>query len=262
MKGLKKYTHKDRKKIIKKIVPLVKKKFGNNLIALAARASFARGEGHDYSDLELIAFVKKISKGKKWQGIGKIKNGLMVELVWQTKEDYIKSTLDVNDLWYISGSDTLLPIINKKFIKELNNYKIKNLKKKCFNYAAKNWYEAQESTAKVLNAITQKNKEGIFLLVSDMFLRMLIVLSFLNQTPYTTFAKFIQEAKKFKVKPKSFNRLINLMTKGKYWNLANLKKVVVNVFREFEDIFEKYGLDPYEDNIDPNIPYKKDFFKE
>jgi len=260
MKGLKKHTHKDREEIIKKMIPMIKKKFGKNLIALAAQASFARNEDRDYSDLELIAFVKKMPRGKKWAGIGKIKDGLMVELVWQTKEDYIKSTLEINDYWYISGSDKLIPLINKKFIKAIQNYKTKNFKKKCLNFAAKNWYEAQESTAKVLNAIAQKNRDGLSLLAPDMFLRILIVLSFLNQKPYTTFARFVTEAKRFRIKPRGFNKLAEIMIHGEYSNLPKLEKIVRRVFSEFEKIFEALGIDPYEDNLDPNIPYKRDFF--
>lgn len=59
--------------LIKEMIPLIKKKFGENLLALAAEASFARGEDTDYSDLELIAFVKELPGEKKIDGMRKFK---------------------------------------------------------------------------------------------------------------------------------------------------------------------------------------------
>ncbi|HEX8247780.1 MAG TPA: hypothetical protein VF599_06395 [Pyrinomonadaceae bacterium] len=37
MKGLKKYTHADRQKAIEEIIPLVRRKFGDNLVAPTIR---------------------------------------------------------------------------------------------------------------------------------------------------------------------------------------------------------------------------------
>ncbi len=177
MRGLKKYSHKDREKVIEEMIPLAKKKFGKDLLALAAQASYARNEDFDYSDLELIAFVREMPKNKKMGGMGKIRDGLLVELIWTTKETYLEEIREVTGDWYITGSDTLLPLINKRFIEDLNKYKVKNLKEKCLNHADQGWYEVQESTAKVLNAITKRNKVGISLITFDMFLHMLRVLS-------------------------------------------------------------------------------------
>lgn len=257
MKGLKKYSHKDREKVIKEMIPLIKKKFGKNLIALAAQASYARKEDFDYSDLELIAFVKKMPKGKEWGGMGKVRDGLLVELLWSTKDIYLKHVREVTEDWYIAGSDKLLPVTNKKFIENLNNYKVKDLKKKCLNQAAHQWYEVQESTAKVLNAISQKNKEGLPLVFFDMYLWMLKILSYLNQKPYTTFVKFISQSKEFKTKPEHFGDLSKIIIDGEYQNLEKLKKVTEQVFTEFENIFERLGFDLYYDNVDPNKPMKK-----
>lgn len=257
MKGIKKYTHKDREKVIKELTPLIKKKLGDNLIALAAQASFARGEDSDYSDLELIAFVKKMSRGKEWEGMGKIRDGMLVEIVWMTKEVYVKNTLEVTDDWYIAGSDRLLPIINKRFIDSINKYKVENLKAKCLNSAAKLWHDSQEATCKVLNAVVQKNKLGISLLFFDMYWQMLRTLSLFNQRPFITFAKMIKESFSFELKPKDFDKLTDIMVKGSYNNLKNLNKVVRSVFKEFEKMFEQAGYDLYDDNIDPNKPMKK-----
>lgn len=158
MKGLKKHTHQDRQRVIEEILPRIREKFGDNLIALAAQGSFARGEDSDYSDLELIAFVKKMPEGRR--GVGKIRDGLLVELVWTTLEKYVAETLEVTEEWYLSASDVLLPIINAEFISDLCEYRTGNLKEKCLAEAARHWHEVQESTSKVLNAIKVENRDG------------------------------------------------------------------------------------------------------
>lgn len=252
MKGLKKYSHQDREKVIREMIPLIKMKFGEDLIALAAQASYARNEDFDYSDLELVAFVRKMPKGKKMGAMGKICNGLQVELVWMTKEAYIEHTKEVTEDWYMAGSDRLLPIINAPFIETLNSHKTENLKERCLDHATAHWYEVRESTAKVLNAISKNNELGISLLVFDMYLHMLRVLSFLNQIPYRTFGDFIAQSKIFKTKPEHFDKLTQIIVEGTYQNLARLKEIVEQVFSEFENLFEELGLDLYDDNVDPN----------
>ena len=254
MEGLKKYTHKDRERIVQEMIPLIKKKFGKNLVALAVSASFARGDDYDYSDLELNAFLKKNPPGKKRLGMSKIRDGLLVELAWMTEEDYIKSTKEVTKEWYLAGSDVLVPIINKPFIDKLNKYTVANLKEKCLRQALIHWNQVQEATAKVLNAIGQKNLEHIPFLMLWMLDCMLISLSLLNQTPYITAAKFITQARSFKLKPERFDDLLDVINQGDYRDLVALEKIITTVFEGFEKIFKKFGGRLYDDNVDPSIP--------
>lgn len=251
MKGLKKYTHTERAQIVEEIIPLVQKKFGDNLIALAAQGSFARNDDFGYSDLELVAFVKKMPEGKDWEGFGKIRNGLLIELVWMTRETYLKKTLEVTKDWFIAGSDTLLPILNERFINELNSYRVANLREKCLKQAKRHWNEVQESTAKTLNAIASENREGLPLLFGDMLIHMLVSLSFLNQTPYVTFAKYIAQARLFEVKPASFDGLLDIPARGELQDLPRLEKIIENVFSEFETIFENSGVELYDSDNSP-----------
>ncbi len=259
MKGLKKYSHEDRLRVIEEMVPVIRRKFGDNLIGLAAQASFARNEDTGYSDLEMIAFVRKMPAGKKWGGMGRIVDGLMVELVWTTKETYLSETKDVGKFWYIAGSDTLTPLVNESLIAELNSFEPENLKEKCMKQAVEHWYEVQESTAKVLNAVDAGNGEGLPLLLSDMILRMLIVLSFLNQTPYVTFARFIEQARSFVTKPEGMNRLLDMIVLGKYQDLAGVRRTVIEVFSGFEELFERERCEVYDDSLDPDRPGLRGF---
>jgi predicted nucleotidyltransferase len=256
LKGIKAHTHKYRENIIQEMIPLIKKKFGKNLVALAVQGSYARGEDHKYSDLELIAFLKKVADGKKYGGMAKIRDGMLVELLWTTKKTYLKNVKEPNEYWYISGSDTLLPIINEKYIQSLNDFKTMNLKEKCMKYAVSHFSEVHECTTKVLNAIDKKNEKGLPLLLVEMFLYMLINLSFLNKTPYVTFAGFIQESENFKIRPGGFDRLIDIIVNGKFKNLKHLEIIIIQVFNEFEKIYDKLGYEIYDDNVDPNISRK------
>jgi hypothetical protein len=234
------------------MIPLIQKKFGENLIALAASASYARNEDSDYSDLELNAFVKALPEGQRRGGMGKIREGMLVELVWTTRENYLEDLQTITDHWYIAASDTLVSLINPKFIEELNDYQIENLKGKCLARAVNRWHDVQEATAKVVNAILASNRDGIPLLVFDMALHMLIVLSFLNQIPYVTFARFIAKARTFPVKPAAFEALLDILVQGTYQDLPRLEEVVTAVFSQFETIFEALGIELYDNNVDPN----------
>jgi len=256
MKGIKAHTHKYREKVVKEMIPLIKKKFGRNLVALAAQGSFARGDDHKFSDLELITFLRKVPGNKKFGGMGKIRDGMLVEIVWTTKKNYLAEVKEPNEWWFISGSDYLKPIINQKYITKLNNYVVKNLQKKCLNAAAKLFYEVAEDTMKVLNAIDKNNRKGIPLLLFDMFHYMLKNLSFLNKIPFTTFAEFVSEAEKLELKPPSFQKIIDIITSGDYHDLPRLEKIVKQNFHEFEMIYEELGIDLYYDEVDPNKPMK------
>lgn len=251
MKGLKKHSHQERQKIIEELVPLIKKKFGDNLIALAADASFARGEDFDYSDLELFAFVRKMPRGKSMQGMSRIRDGLLVELIWTTKETYLARVKEITGEWYIAGSDRLLPIINEEFIAELNSYRVEKLKEKCLKEAARFWPQVQESAAKVLNAVTHKNRDGLPLLVFYMLNNMLVTLSLLNQTPYITMSKFITQARTFTVKPPRFDELLDFIVSGGYTDLPLLKELTVEVFEGFEAILNELGVELYHASLDP-----------
>jgi hypothetical protein len=250
MRGIRKHSRQDRLRVIAEVTPVIRERFGENLVALAAQASFARGEDSDYSDLELIAFVRRMPAGKRWGGLGRIRDGMLVELVWTTGEIYLEDVRGVTGNWYAAGSDVLLPIINEEFIKGLNDYRVENLAGECLKRAAAHWHEVQEATAKVLNAVVAHHREGLPLLAFDMLRHMLIVLSFLNQTPYVTFARFVTQAKAFGIQPEGFGRLLNLVARADYRDLQLLRATVSEVFTQFETLFEARGVVLYDDGTD------------
>lgn len=244
MKGIKRHTHNEREIIVQELVPLIKKKFAKNFVALAADGSFARKEDVDYSDLELIVFVKKIPKKVNWN-IGKIVDGQLIEIVVDTKESFIQKYLDISDVWYASGTGRLLPIINKDFIIEINNFKPKDIEKKTQEQIQKRWNRFQEITAKLLNNLTQKNTDGIPLILSDMYKELLVLLSYLNQKPYKTLGKYITSAKKFSKKPEGFDELTKAFINADYSDTNYLKELTKKVFSSFETMLGNKQLLTY-----------------
>lgn len=63
--GLKRHTHEGRQKVIEQILPTIEKLLGDNLLAVAAQASYARKEDTDFSDLELVIFVREKIEGMR-----------------------------------------------------------------------------------------------------------------------------------------------------------------------------------------------------
>ena len=254
MKTIRTHSHEDREKILQAIIPFIKRKFGSNLIALAACCSFARDDDSDYSDLELTAFVKTMPDDKPRDGVAKIFDGLLIELIWMTKETYLKTTLDVNGYWHYSGSDTLKPILNAAFIRELASYTPPNLRGKCHDQAVGVFAEVQETVGKVLNAISQSNHQGMPLLFLEMLNQFLRALSFLNLTPYTTASRMIAQAREFEIRPESLGKLLDLAVEGDYRDFVRLGKVTVEVFEELEILYEQLGLPLMDVDLDPDRP--------
>lgn len=254
MEGIRPHTHEDRARVIREITPLIQACFGENLLALAVSASYARGDDGPYSDLELTAFVQNMPHGKTHDGMARICDGMLVELVWMTREEYIRRTLDMNEVWFLSASDRLEPILNPSWIEDLQNVVIENLPERCLRQAVRNWPEVQESTAKTLNAIHAGNRDGLGLVAWDMLHHMLICLAYLNARPYVTFARFITEARTLPVQPEHFQELAEQFVSGRLVDSLSLRELVETVFGEFEAIFASRGVRLYDDSLDPGEP--------
>lgn len=262
MNGIKPHTHADRERVVAEIIPMIKKKFGANLLGIAAQGSFARGEDGPYSDLELIAFLKRMPRGPRVlpniQGFGMIVDGMLVELVWTTAEGYIKDVKEMSPYWYIAGSDRLLPLFGRCYVERLNRVASRVTDEICLRAILKTWHEVQEETTKTLNAIAARNREALPLLAASMLDRYLITLALLNRRPYTTAARMIKEARRLEVKPPAFGRLVRLFNDG-CRDLPALERAIEATFASFERILEGRGATLYDEKLDlrikPKTPY-------
>jgi hypothetical protein len=248
--GLKKHSHADRQGVVERLTPIIQERFGENLVALASQASFARGDDANYSDLELIVFLKKTPDGQPWGGVGHIIDGLLVELLWTTRDQYLKDikkkpTKD----WYLAGSDVLCPILNEEFIREVSEHPIEVTEQDTLALLNDHWSEVQESTSKVLKAIAAKDASGLPLVYGDMIRHVLIALSLLNRRPYSTYARQVDEALSFSVKPSRLYELVGPLKTG-FGSIPNLEEVVMTNFEELEQLLYEKGVEPYDESLD------------
>lgn len=236
--GLKRHSHEDRQRIIRQFVPILQNLLADNLVAIAASASFARGTDYDFSDLEMNIFVREKTKDMK-HGFSRVIDGLLVEGLFFTKEEYIKETLDMTGHWFLAGSDVMEPVTNPEFFHQFNNVAITDKEKKTTETLRAKMHSMQENFGKLFTAIEHENRQSLFLIFFDAVNILLQIMSYINQTPYTTLATFVQEARQFEIKPDGFEELIQIAINGNYQDLLLLKETAVRVYGGIE----KYILD-------------------
>lgn len=258
MKSIQPHTHEQRTAIVEQLIPLFHTKFGDNLLAIAATASYARGTDLDYSDLELTVFLREPLEGEKDPYLQRIVDGLLIEVEYLTPDVYFQRFKDLKDYWGIPGSDPLVGIYNVDFIKELcaKVAAIRHTPTQYRRAAARKQPEVQEAFAKVFNAISEDNREGIGVLFFDAVLILLHMLALLNGKPFTTLSRYIAEARNFKIKPDRLDEMLNILVEGDYANLRRLKNVMTDVYESLERIFAGYKLPFGDASFDPNIPNK------
>ncbi len=227
---------------------MLQKELGRNLVAIAADGSYARNEDGSYSDLEFMVFVKS-NKGLPF-GFSKIFDGMLVEGLFVTEQQYHKMVHEPNKDWYIAGSDRLMAIKNPRFIQKLEAYRTKNLPQKCDRLAVDMFNEVQETFGKLLNAIEKGNHENLYPILSDAVMSTLRLMAFINRKPYKSLNSMISEAKRLEKKPKGFDELIGLLQRGAYTDLRKLSKYSKKLFGGIEELMKsKYGDNFYDSDL-------------
>jgi len=257
MKGIKKYTHKERAEVLHEMVPLIKRKFGKNLLAIAARGSFARKTDQPYSDLELFAFIKEMPRGQKkipYAKMHKIRDGLSVELIWITEKAYLNEVKEVTGSWFGVGSEKLLLVYGKKFIDKLNRYKPENVKQKALEQATALWPGIFFSNSAVIKIAEKKDHEKIALAMYHMFENILSFLAFINQAPYSSSSQKINESKTFKIKPKDFSKLRSLILRGDFRKFTEIKNLTTSVVQDIKSFLEDAGFEPSDNLVSKKRP--------
>lgn len=258
-RGLKPYTHAQRQAVIEQLIPLWQEKFGDNLLAVAACASYARGLDISYSDLELDVFLREALSPGEDHYLQRVVDGLLVEVIYFTPQEYIRSVTEPGRDWFIAASDVLVGVYNPAFIDDLVRQvrEVRYPPEAYLHMAAEYRYELQEAFGKVLNAVEQQNVEGISLLLGDAVLFLLRTLSTLNRQPFTTFARFIQEARSLQVQPEQLGELLDILVQGSYQDLHHVGEVSLAVFAGLENIFSERGVQLFDDPLDPRLPNPK-----
>lgn len=254
--GIRRHSREERLQIINQLVEFWIKKFSDNLLGIAVGASVARGEDQAYSDLELNVFLREKPTTREEQYLQRVVDGMLIKAIYHTPEEYIKERETIPDHWHLSASYRWMIVYNPTFFEDLKNKlnSIQYSRADFLSAATKKRYQMQESFSKVLNAVEMDNNEGISLLLMDAAFILLEVLAYLNQQPFTTFSRFITEARKLQIKPDRLDDLLDLLVNGTYQNLPKVKEACLAVFASLEKLFKEHGIELFNDELDPNLP--------
>lgn len=87
--SLKPHTRAEREAVARALIPLLGRKFGDGLLAVAATGSFARGDDRAYSDLELVVFLQSMPGPDEDPYLQRIVGGMLVEAEYLTEDAYV-----------------------------------------------------------------------------------------------------------------------------------------------------------------------------
>lgn len=253
--GIRRYCHEERLRMADQLVEFWQKKFCDNLLGVAVGASVARGEDQAYSDLELDVFLREKPAEREEQYLQRVVDGMLIEAIYHTPEEYIKERETIPYHWHLSASDQWTVVYNPVFFDELKG-KLSAIRYSDADFiraATRKRYQLQESFCKVLNAVEVDNQEGISLLLMDAALNLLEVLAYLNQQPFTTFSRYISQAKEFPIKPDRLDDFLDLLINGTYQDLPMVREVCLTVFASLGKIFREYRIELFNDELDPNL---------
>jgi len=249
VEGLRPHTRDERRRLVDELVELHRRELGDDLLGLATQGSYARESDGRYSDVELVAFVRTRAQTASWADCVQIHDGILVDVIWTTKDDYIARVKEVTPQWYLSGSDHLGALINKPLIDEVNAYEPRDLRAKCLAEALRHWPVTQEATGKVLNALQRGNTENMGRLFFAMLNDVLVELAFVNAQPYVSTSTAITEALALAKQPRGFGDLTAIALDGGYSDAARTKLAVETVFEGLEELLGKQGLTLYEPEL-------------
>lgn len=252
---LKPHTHAERAAVIEQLVPLWQRMFGERLLAIAADASYARGSDFSYSDLEMNVFIREHLPGEAHY-LQRIVDGMLVEVLYYTPEEYVQAFATLNADWHIAGSDVLLPVYNAPFIADLLSQvqRAQPTSEDFRRVGQKHFCEVQESFAKLFNALEQRNAEGLPLVLNEAVRQALVSLSLLNRQPYTTFSRFISEGRALPLRPDAFDEIVDLLVQGSYTDLGQVAAVAWKFYASLEQLWMAQGVALTDESIDPRLP--------
>ncbi|HYR10094.1 MAG TPA: hypothetical protein VEQ60_20140 [Longimicrobium sp.] len=242
-----------------RLIPLWRRRLGDGLLAVAATGSFARGDDWAYSDLELVVFLRTMPGPDEDPYLQRIVDGMLVEAEYVTEEAYVQRYASVAAGWFLAGAAPLLPLYNPELVERVARQVdgIRYPRAQFLARAARRFIEVQEASGKVLGAIEEQDREAIPLLFSDCVMHVIVTLSFLNQQPLTTFARFIPEARSMPETPARLGELLDVAVEGRYGNLEHLREVTLAVVHGLEQQFRAEGVAAVDADLDPSLPNRR-----
>lgn len=254
--SLKPHTRAEREAVVAALIPLWERKFGEGLLAVAATGSFARGDDRAYSDLELVVFVRQMPGPGEDPYLQRIVDGMLVEAEYLTEEAYVARYVTLSADWFLAGGAPLLPLHNAPFVERVARRvgEIRYPRERFLRRAARRFIEVQEASGKVLSAIDAPDRTAIPLTLFDAVMHVLVTLSFLNERPFTTFARFVDEGRATPKAPARLGELLDIVVDGGSQDLPHLRDVILDVVHGLERQFRDEGVPVTDASLDPDLP--------
>jgi kanamycin nucleotidyltransferase len=257
--SLKPHTRAEREAVARALIPLWQRRFGDGLLAVAATGSFARGDDGAYSDLELIVFLRELPGPGEDPYLQRIVDGMLVEAEYVTEEAYVQRYATLSADWFMAGSAPLLPLYNAPFVERVVGrvVEIRYPREQFLARAGRRFIEVQEACGKVLSAIEAADRSATPLLFLDAVMHVLVTLSFLNERPFTTFARYVDEARALPHTPARLGELLDVAVDGRYHDPEHLRDVVHGVVEGLEQQFRAEGVAVVDADLDPDRPNRR-----
>lgn len=186
----------------------------------------------------------------------RVVDGMLVEAVYLTEAAYVAGHAAVAPDWYLAASERLLPLHNPGLIERIvERVRAFRPPREAFlRRAGRRFVEVQESFGKVLSALDAGDREAVGLLLWDAVHHALVTLAFLNERPFTTFARFIPEARALPRTPPGLDALLDRVVEGRFTEADDLREGLMTVFAGMEAMFAAEGVAVDDASLDPALP--------
>jgi predicted nucleotidyltransferase len=203
--------HAERLKIANETAKEIIRRYGkNNILSIGIYGSVARNEDDEFSDLEMIAIIKRKEFFKHY-----FFKGIIVSIDGLTFKNAIKTVRKVDCEWSLKSSKLLYQKIiygNKSIINKFDR-EIKSVKDSDLRKAAEEQISWMfDSLSKIKNANKTKNLGKMLVPVAFYTIQVNLFIGILNKYIYKRqYFDSIEEAKNLKKLPKNYYKLMMIL---------------------------------------------------
>ncbi len=183
---------------------------------------------------------------------------MLVEAEYVTEAAYLARYQALAADWYLAASERLVPLHNPELVERIARQvgAIRHPREHFLLRAGRRFLEVQESFGKTLSALDAGDREAVGLLLWDAVHHALVTLAFLNEQPFTTFARFIPEGRAFRRTPPGWNELLDRVVEGG-WHAPGMRELLLAVFAGMEALFAAEGVALHDDDLYPGRPNRR-----
>ena len=205
---IRKFTHRDRLRIARRISGRVLQKYGSKILAVYVCGSTSKNLDRPFSDLELIVVVRDgVEIPMKYY----LYKGLIIEVDYLQSSNILRAAERFTDNWHMEADQYRNRIVlfdRGRWFNSLERAVAKNEKADVREAIRKVFLMMTESRAVLKNAVLAKDKIGIFSRARVIGEDAARIVFLLNRTYVTTTSWFWKIAFEAPKKPKDFRVLI------------------------------------------------------